>query len=149
MIILIICKSYAECRTGDPADWGRGRKVREVAALLPIGHRLVPERLDGALSSTAGDVRIQEMSPSPIQLQNESILTWLLLHGPSSSGGHFSLAGNWNGWFSLLCQSCRTDHKSTPLFGSAKVKKVGAPAAVWVVSVVRVTAWLKSGPAAH
>lgn len=98
MIILIICKSRAECRAGGPADCGGGgRKVREVAALLPIGHRLVPERLDGALSSTAAHVRIQEMSPSPIQLQNESILTWLLLlllHGLSSSGGHFSLAGN-------------------------------------------------------
>lgn len=96
MIILIICKSHAECRAGGAQQTGgRGRKVREEAALLPIGHRLVPERLDGALSSTAGDVRTQEMSPSPIQLQDQSILTWLLLPLlPSSSRGHFSLAGN-------------------------------------------------------
>lgn len=54
---------------------GTRKRSGKLAAAHPMGHHLAPQRLDIALGCTAGDERIQEMSPTPIEIQTESIPT--------------------------------------------------------------------------
>lgn len=59
---------------------GTRKRSGKLAAAHPMGHHLAPQRLDIALGCTAGDERIQEMSPTPIEIQTESIPTQQQLH---------------------------------------------------------------------
>lgn len=77
--------------------WGCTHKGQvKLAAALPMGHHLAPQRLDRALGCTGGDVRIQEMSPTPIQLHTESILTQQQLHRMPLLESHFSRGGKYD-----------------------------------------------------